>query len=127
VVVPTRDSETLLSTIQQWVHPGTEIHTDCWRGYNGLAQHGYIHKTVNHSDEEHGFVGLDGTHTQRIEATWRPAKDYFRRKRVPVEDFADHLVEYLWRRDCKKRGMDVMEALLEAVRRTYGDFRHSSN
>ncbi|VEN41692.1 unnamed protein product [Callosobruchus maculatus] len=56
VVVPTRDSETLLSTIQQWVHPGTEIHTDCWRGYNGLAQHGYIHKTVNHSDEEHGAV-----------------------------------------------------------------------
>ncbi|VEN52041.1 unnamed protein product [Callosobruchus maculatus] len=95
------------------------MHTDCWIGYNSLTQHGYFHKTVNHSDEEHGFVGLDATHTQRIEAKWRPAKDYLRRKRLLVEDFADHLVEYLWRRDCEKRGMDVMEALLEAVCRTW--------
>jgi hypothetical protein len=37
-----------------------------------------VHQKVNHSDKGNPFVSPDGTHTNRIEASWRPAKDYFR-------------------------------------------------
>nr|CAH7769654.1 unnamed protein product [Callosobruchus chinensis] len=95
-----------------------------WRGYSSLPRHGYVHRVVNHSDDVYRFVALYGTHTQRIEATWRPAKDWFRKRRFPTEQFADHLLEYLWRRDCVKRKIDPMEALLQEGRNQYSDFRN---
>lgn len=136
-VVETRDKEVLHPFIQEHVLPGTTIHTDGWRGYYGLGELGYVHKQVKHSEN---FVGKyknylcssintlnitadDGTHTQRIESTWRPAKDWFRRRRVPSEQFADHLMEYLWRRLCRKSGRDPLEMLLDAVRAQYKDYR----
>lgn len=72
-VVPDRSSETLTSIIRRYVLPGTEIHTDCWKGYAGLSQQGYIHKTVNHSVE---FVAADGTNTQQIESRWNALKRF---------------------------------------------------
>ena len=40
------------------VKPGSIIHTDCWRAYNGIVHwdHDYVHGTVNHSV---GFVNGD--------------------------------------------------------------------
>ena len=37
-----RDSSTLLNLILKHIALGTEIHTDCWRGYNKLEEYGYI-------------------------------------------------------------------------------------
>jgi len=51
-----RDKDTLLALIQKHVTPGTEIHTDCWKGYIDLEQYGYVDKTVNHSEF---FVNLE--------------------------------------------------------------------
>lgn len=36
-----RDKDTLLSLIKKHVAPGTEIHTDCWKGYINLSDNGY--------------------------------------------------------------------------------------
>jgi len=41
-----RDKDTLLVLIQKHVTPGTEIHTNCWKGYIDLEQYGYVHKIV---------------------------------------------------------------------------------
>nr|CAI5836838.1 unnamed protein product [Callosobruchus analis] len=90
-----------------------------WRAYNALSDFGYVHYRVNHSDPEHCFVAPDGTNTQRIEATWTPAKDWFRSHHVPTDNFADTLCEYLWRRHCKCRGIDPFTFLLEAIRAQY--------
>jgi transposase-like protein len=155
----------LLPIIQKHVAPGTEIHTDCWKAYDRLDQVGYIHKRVNHSDKENPFVAPDGTHTARIEASWRPGKDHFRKihiqsvcsacnqklkdariydptpaqlktmraamKRIHRErdnceacgeldeNFAEKLVEYQWRRECKKLKKDPMEEILGCIRRAY--------
>jgi transposase-like protein len=39
-------SEGLEPAVQQMVEPGSEVHTDGWRGYNGLLGLGYQHKVI---------------------------------------------------------------------------------
>lgn len=64
-----RDADTLIVLIKKHVAIGTEIHTDCWKGYLNLKDHGYVHKTVNHTIE---FVNSEtGAYTQNIELFWR--------------------------------------------------------
>ncbi|KAF5289479.1 hypothetical protein FQR65_LT11853 [Abscondita terminalis] len=145
-VVEDRSAASLIPQIEKFVLPGSIIHTDSWKGYNRVIEHGYTHRKCNHSDPEHRFVGkfshfrlgyvrlilivliihvtaADGTHTQRIESTWRPAKDWFRGVHPPQDQFAFYLCEYLWRRHCRKLKIDPFEAVLQAIRREYGDFR----
>ena len=49
IPVENRKEETLIPIIQQWIHPGSIIHSDCWKSYNKLSKIGYTHVTVNHS------------------------------------------------------------------------------
>ena len=59
----------MIPLILKHVHPGTIIHTDCWKAYSKLVEHGYVHGTVNHSEN---FVDPEsGAHTQSIESNWR--------------------------------------------------------
>lgn len=74
-----RGEPDLLSIILKHVAPGTEIHTDCWKAYDNLDREGYVHKKVNHSDSDNPFVSAEGIHTNRIESSWRPGKDHFRK------------------------------------------------
>jgi transposase-like protein len=73
-----RTATELLPIIEKYIEPGTTIRTDFWRAYDGLDAMGYQHEKVNHSDKLNPFISPDGVHTNRIEASWRPAKDYFR-------------------------------------------------
>lgn len=68
----------MLPIISRHIEPGTIIRTDMWKAYENLEELGFQHKIVNHSDKQNPFVAEDGTHTNRIESSWRPAKDYFR-------------------------------------------------
>lgn len=47
--VADRRADTLIPAIRTYVQQGATIVTDCWRGYDQLAQNGYMHLTVNHS------------------------------------------------------------------------------
>nr|XP_034183629.1 uncharacterized protein LOC117605923 [Osmia lignaria]XP_034183630.1 uncharacterized protein LOC117605923 [Osmia lignaria] len=117
VVVQYREAATLIPLIKENVAAGSEIHTDSFRSYMGLAAEGFIHKMVNHSVE---FVAPDGTHTQQIEANWRPAKDWTRgRGRFHDEEFADRLCEYLWRKFCKTHRIHLMDSLIAAIKEQY--------
>uniref|UniRef100_A0A1I8BGP1 DDE_Tnp_IS1595 domain-containing protein n=1 Tax=Meloidogyne hapla TaxID=6305 RepID=A0A1I8BGP1_MELHA len=107
------------SNNQKHVHEGSEIKTDAWRAYSTLGQNGYTHRVVNHSDPENRFISRDGVNTQRIEANWRPAKDWFRQRRLPGYRFPDALVEYQWRRECKKMNLDPFEQLICAIVANY--------
>jgi hypothetical protein len=50
VEVQDRSAETLLEIIRTDVLPGSEVHTDLFRGYSGISRElGLVHKTVNHS------------------------------------------------------------------------------
>jgi len=47
-IVYKRDRATLLPIIKREVEVGSKIHSDEWRAYRNLSDHGYVHKTVNH-------------------------------------------------------------------------------
>jgi transposase-like protein len=49
--VPNAAGESLESAVQQMVEPETEVHTDGWRGYNGLAKLGYNHQVIRKTSE----------------------------------------------------------------------------
>ena len=43
--------ESLEPAVQQMVEPGSEVHTDGWRGYNGLPGLGYQHKVIRETPD----------------------------------------------------------------------------
>ncbi|XP_076545896.1 uncharacterized protein LOC143305596 [Osmia lignaria lignaria] len=112
-----RDETTLLALIQKHIAIGSEIHTDCWKGYQNLNRHGYIHKTVNHSEN---FVDPEiGAYTQNIESSWRSLRARLSRGGIHQDDLIDHLCEYLWRYEVKKNGGDPFHHLLEDIKYVY--------
>jgi transposase-like protein len=51
--VPDRSAASLIPTVTARVPPGNFIFTDDWASYQSLPQHGYVHRTVNHSAGEY--------------------------------------------------------------------------
>lgn len=112
-----RDKDTLVGLIKKHVMPGTEIHTDCWKGYIDLEDHGYVHKTVNHSEF---FVDPEtGAHTQNIESSWRWMRRELSRGGVQKSSIADHLCEFMWRRRLRRFSQDPFKQLLIDIKRCY--------
>lgn len=115
-----RSAEVLVPLIKKHVEEGTTIHTDCWRAYDCLAENGYIHKKVNHSDPDNPFVSSDGTHTQRIESQWRAVKRYFKKDNYNnTENFTNSIIEYLWRRNVTKNKKDPFIETINAINYVY--------
>jgi len=79
-IVEKRDRATLLPIIQREVEIGSTIHSDEWRAYSNLSDHGYVHKTVNHQLH---FIDTETANTQSIEST---------RRRVKVKYCIKHVV-----------------------------------
>ena len=51
--VPDRSAPSLVPTLTALVPPGNFIFTDDWASYRSLPEHGYVHRTVNHSAGEY--------------------------------------------------------------------------
>ncbi|KAG0425435.1 hypothetical protein DMUE_6032 [Dictyocoela muelleri] len=66
-IVTERSSRIMLPIIQRVVRPGSVIHTDEWRAYNGLDSHPeYSHRKITH---KYNFVDPNtGVHTQNVES-----------------------------------------------------------
>jgi len=97
VQVEKRDAETLCREIQNYVHPGTTIISDCWRGYSdeNLRKIGMMHDTVNHSV---CFVNEYGTHTNTIEGNWAGLKLKIHRRNRKEKLIDAELVHQMWLR-----------------------------
>ena len=52
-VIPNAGAETLLPWIKSNIQTGTKIHTDGWKGYNGLEAQGYSHIQTLQSHKGH--------------------------------------------------------------------------
>lgn len=87
-----RDADSLLALIQKHVEVGTEIHTDCWKGYINLEEHGYTHKTVNHT--ENFVCSENGAYMQNIESSWRWMRRQLNRDGTHDTTLADHFCEF---------------------------------
>lgn len=99
VYIRNRSREVILDTITQYVLPGTEIWTDCWRAYDSLHILGgvspYTHKSVNHS---RNFVDpTTGVNTNRIEGYWAKLKGFCRRNHVLHSQYlSEHIDHFMW-------------------------------
>ena len=94
--VPSRDAQTIIPLIQKWVAPGTTIMTDEWRAYHQLNHLGYLHITVNHSQQ---FVDpITGAHTQNVESMWARTKQKFKKMYGTSAALKpSYLAEFMWR------------------------------
>ena len=114
-IVPDAKKATLQDIIRGKVDPESVIHSDGWRGYDGLIDLGYEeHVRINHDDDE--FSEDDGTHINGIEAFWGTVKTRLsKRKGIRDEYLHLHLKECEFR--FNHRDENLYETLLELLRK----------
>ena len=112
-IVPDVQKKTLQAIIRGRVSLDSIIHSDGWRGYNGLVDVGFDkHYRVNHSKNE--FV-IGDSHINGIESFWSYAKRRLQKfNGVSKETFYLHLKECEWR--FNNRSKNLYLELLKLLR-----------
>lgn len=113
-IIPDVKKRSLQAIIRGKVDAGSIIHSDGWRGYDGLVDVGYEkHFRVHHGKSE--FV-RGKSHINGIEAFWSFAKVRLHRlKGIHKQTFYLHLKECEWR--FNHRGENVYNILLNLIRK----------
>lgn len=95
-IVPNAAKKTLQGIIRGRVALDAVIHSDGWRGYNGLVDVGYSkHLRINHSDD---VFAIGDVHINGIESFWSYAKRRLQKfNGVPEKTFYLHLKECEYR------------------------------
>lgn len=95
-IVPDGKKATLQAIIRGRVSVEAVIHSDGWRGYDGLVDVGYAkHYRVHHG---HNEFANDQSHINGIESFWSYAKRRLQKfNGVPTATFNLHLKECEWR------------------------------
>ena len=115
--VPNRSWNELFLIIDRFVIKGSIVHSDEFPSYSNLKQSGYIHKTVNHS--ENWVNPLDGTHTNNIENFWSHLKSHLRTMHgVYTELLPSYLDKYMYRWNRKFDG-PLFELFLQDISDLY--------
>lgn len=114
--IENRSATTLERVIQEHVLEGSVVHTDLWRGYQGIEQNlGLLHRSVNHS--LHFTDPITGVNTNTVEGTNNALKIQIRpRNRTAMVD--EHLSEFIWRRKNIER---LWPAFIEALKDIHYD------
>jgi transposase-like protein len=87
-MVENRERQSVQSIVRENVNPGSDLYTDEWSAYFGLAPE-YAHQIINHAD-----AYVDGqVHTNGLENFWSLLKRSLKGTYVSVEPF--HLFRYL--------------------------------
>ncbi|MDX1920001.1 MAG: IS1595 family transposase [Candidatus Caenarcaniphilales bacterium] len=105
-IVPNCSKESLLPIIQGRVLEGSTIHSDGWKGYDGLILNGYDHYRVFHSHDE--FV-RGKSHVNGIEGFWSFAKRRLAKfNGLTDEKFLLHLKESEFRFNHRHRPLNQL-------------------
>jgi len=114
--VPDVSSESLLPFVREVVQPGSEVHTDGWGGYNGLATNGYAHRvTVLSSSDDPAHVSMPGVHrVASLLKRWLLGTHHGAVANPQLEYYLDEFVFRFNRRTSRSRGL-LFYRLLEQV------------
>lgn len=110
-----RDAATLLPLIEQYILPGSIIHSDGWPAYHGIAAipviPPYQHETVNHNEN---FVDpVTGATTNHVECMWKNMKRKLKAlSGTRVEMLPAYFDEFLWK---QRYGRTHDEAMLNIL------------
>jgi transposase-like protein len=94
-IVPNIEAKDLIPIIEKRIEKGTRINSDTWRAYTGLATRGYVHRTVEHRQQEYargknhinGLEGFFGYLKRQL-----ASRGGIRKERLLL-----YLAEYVWR------------------------------
>jgi transposase-like protein len=115
--IESANSQNLISFITENVAKGSEIRTDCWKGYSDLENHGYIHNKINLSESgDPAHVNLPGVH--RIASLLKRCLLGTHQGSVSSKHLSYFLDEYTFRFNRRKstsRGMLFYRLLQQAV------------
>lgn len=91
-----RSRETIKPLLESFVKRGSTIISDCSSSFDFLDEptSGFIHEKIDRSKSLVITKGDTKIHTNNIIATWRPFKDFFRTRRLAVENF--HFALKVW-------------------------------
>ena len=90
-----RKADTLLPIILEYVTEGATIYSDEWSSYAKLADIGYKHESVNHTE---GFKSAEGVCTNTVEGVWGLLKQrIIARHGIRVTDMQAYLDEFSYR------------------------------
>ncbi len=118
-IVPDTEARNLIPIIEKRIRKGTEIHSDTWRAYTGLATRGYGHRVVAHSQKKY----VKGkTHINGLEGFFGYLKRQLAsRGGVRREKLKDYLAEYVWRYNQRKIPIkQQIKHLLKLIIKYYG-------
>src|SRR5438067_7103353 len=103
-IVPDCTKATLQAIIRGRIAPETVIHSDGWRGYDGLVDVGYSkHFRVLHSESE--FANAE-SHINGIESFWSSAKRRLQKfNGIPTHTFYLHLKECEYRFNQRRKNL----------------------
>ncbi len=106
-IVPDAAKKTLQNIIRGKVALDSVIHSDGWRGYNGLVDVGYSkHLRVNHSDD---VFAIGDIHINGIESFWSYAKRRLQKfNGVPPKTFYLHLKECEYRFNHRNENLQLL-------------------
>ena len=112
-IVPDASKASLVKVIRGHVSIDSIIHTDGWRGYNGLVDVGFAkHFRVRHGENE---FAKDNQHINGIESFWSYAKRRLVKfNGVPRSNFLLHLKETEFR--FNHRNKNLYKVLLKLLR-----------
>jgi transposase len=99
-IIPDAKKQTIIGVIHGKIDPSSIIHTDGWRGYDGLVDVGYDkHLRVNHGDNEFALDGENGAviTVNGIESFWSFTKRRLAKFNGVGKYFDLHLKECEWR------------------------------
>lgn len=112
-ILPACDKKTLQGIIRGRVSTEAIVHTDKWRGYDGLVDVGYDkYLRINHSQE---FSDMHGNHINGIENFWSFTKRRLVKFNGVKVHFNYHLKESEWR--YKKKPEQLYEELIVLLRK----------
>lgn len=97
--VRNRNAKTLKKKIRKYVKKGSILHSDGWKGYCGLEQKGYTHKTVNH--KQNYVDPISGCHTNTIEGNWYGVKCGIPKKHYNRKGIWFYLYLFMLKRNLK--------------------------
>src|SRR3989344_8589341 len=107
-IVPKCDKKTLQAIIRGKVSTETIVHTDKWRGNDGLVDVGFDkHRRINHTEE---FSDGKGNHINGIENFWSFTKRRLAKFNGVKVNFEQHLKECEWR--YKKKPKQLYQELI---------------
>jgi len=106
-IVPDAAKKTLQNIIRGKVSLDSVIHSDGWRGYNGLVDVGYSkHLRVNHSDD---VFAIGDIHINGIESFWSYAKRRLQKfNGVSPKTFYLHLKECEYRFNHRSENLQLL-------------------